>query len=49
MYDRTCLRVGTLWYRHKSGRGQPHSKTLARIRGRNYIRKVLECGCPLPL
>src|SRR6267154_1527439 len=33
----------------KSGRGQPHSKTLARIPARNSIREVLECGCPLPL
>ena len=35
--------------RTKSGRGQPHSKTLARSHGRLYLREVLECGCPLPL
>jgi hypothetical protein len=33
----------------ESGRGQPHSKTLARFRKWRYLRKVLECGCPLPL
>jgi hypothetical protein len=33
----------------KSGRGQPHSKTLARFSARCFFRKVLECGCPLPL
>jgi hypothetical protein len=33
----------------ESGRGQPHSKTLARFSARCLFRKVLECGCPLPL
>jgi hypothetical protein len=33
----------------ESGRGQPHSKTLARFPARYLIREVLECGCPLPL
>jgi hypothetical protein len=33
----------------ESGRGQPHSTTLARVPARNSIREVLECGCPLPL
>jgi len=35
--------------RYESGRGQPHSKTLARFSARYFLRKVLECGCPLPL
>ena len=33
----------------KSGRGQPHSKTLARPPIRQTTRSVPECGCPLPL
>jgi len=33
----------------ESGRGQPHPKTLSRRLARNFFRKVLECGCPLPL
>jgi hypothetical protein len=33
----------------QSGRGQPHSKTLARHPMRQKTRSVLECGCPLPL
>ena len=33
----------------KSGRGLPHSKTLPRFSARGSFRKVLECGCPLPL
>jgi hypothetical protein len=33
----------------ESGRGQPHSKTLARHPLRPKTRSVLECGCPLPL
>jgi hypothetical protein len=33
----------------ESGRGQPHSKTLARLSARWFFRKVLECGCRLPL
>jgi len=33
----------------ESGRGQPHSKTLSRRIARHFFRKVLECGCPLPL
>jgi hypothetical protein len=33
----------------KSGRGQPHSKTLSRRIARPSFREVLECGCPLPL
>ena len=33
----------------KSGRGLPHSKTLARLRPPAGRRKVLECGSPLPL
>ncbi len=33
----------------KSGRGQPHSRTLSRVIGAHYFRQVLECGCPLPL
>ncbi len=33
----------------KGGIGLPQSKTLARMRGREYFRQVLECGCPLPL
>ena len=33
----------------QSGRGQPHSKTLARPPMRQKTRSVLECGCPLPL
>src|SRR2546427_4901148 len=33
----------------ESGRGQPHSKTLARATQPGCFRKVLECGCPLPL
>jgi len=33
----------------QSGRGQPHSKTLARLPARHSVREVLECGCPLPL
>jgi hypothetical protein len=33
----------------KSGRGQPHSKTLPRLMERKILRQVLECGCPLPL
>ena len=35
--------------RYESGRGQPHSKTLPRCWTRCSFRKVLECGCPLPL
>src|SRR5436309_8586876 len=33
----------------ESGRGQPHSKTLARATQPGCFREVLECGCPLPL
>jgi SH3 domain-containing YSC84-like protein 1 len=33
----------------KSGRGQPHSKTLTRPITRHSFREVLECRCPLPL
>src|SRR5437870_2625251 len=33
----------------QSGRGQPHSKTLARLLACHSVREVLECGCPLPL
>jgi len=33
----------------QSGRGQPHSRTLSRRIMHQYLRKVLECGCPLPL
>jgi hypothetical protein len=33
----------------KSGMGLPHSTTLARSIKRNYLRKVLECGSPMPL
>src|SRR5262249_7591537 len=33
----------------QSGRGQPHSKTLARCPARNRLRKVVECGSPMPL
>jgi hypothetical protein len=33
----------------ESGIGLPHSKTLARCFGSQYLRQVLECGCPLPL
>src|SRR5437867_2934632 len=33
----------------ESGRGQPHSKTLARATQPGCLREVLECGCPLPL
>jgi hypothetical protein len=33
----------------QSGRGQPHSKTLARNPMRQKTQSVLECGCPLPL
>ena len=33
----------------ESGRGLPHSKTLPRFLARCSFRKVLECGCPLPL
>jgi hypothetical protein len=32
----------------ESGRGLPHSKTLARFSARCFFRKVLECGSPLP-
>jgi hypothetical protein len=35
--------------RSKSGRGQPHSKTLSRWIACQSFREVLECGCPLPL
>jgi len=34
---------------NQSGRGQPHSKTLARCLAHYSVREVLECGCPLPL
>jgi len=33
----------------KSGRGQPHSKTLARLSTHLFIREVVECGSPMPL
>jgi beta-galactosidase len=33
----------------ESGIGLPHSRTLARSRERNYLRKVVECGSPMPL
>ena len=33
----------------KSGRGQPHSKTLRKKRTAEKRGSVLECGCPLPL
>src|SRR5205809_3919872 len=33
----------------ESGRGQPHSTTLARATQPGCFREVLECGCPLPL
>jgi hypothetical protein len=33
----------------KSGRGQPHSKTLPRYPDAQEVAKLLECGCPLPL
>src|SRR5438876_5974630 len=33
----------------KSGRGQPHSKTLRKHPGCVARASVLECGCPLPL
>jgi glycerophosphoryl diester phosphodiesterase len=33
----------------KSGRGQPHSKTIRNFLGLKFSRSVLECGCPLPL
>jgi hypothetical protein len=29
--------------------GPPHSKTLAHLRERHRIRKVLDCGSPMPL
>jgi beta-galactosidase len=32
-----------------SGIGLPHSKTLTRFLERNYFRKVVECGSPMPL
>ena len=35
--------------RYKSGRGQPHSKTLRREQRAEKRGSVLECGCPLPL
>jgi len=34
---------------YESGIGLPHSKTLARLPERNSLRKVLECGGPMPL
>src|SRR6266436_6390442 len=43
------LALRVLDNRHKSGRGQPHSKTLARRLTCCSLREVLECGCPLPL
>jgi beta-galactosidase len=33
----------------ESGMGLPHSTTLSRSVGRNYFRKVVECGSPMPL
>jgi hypothetical protein len=33
----------------KSGRGQPHSMTLAPVIGSQSFRQVLDCGCPPPL
>jgi len=33
----------------ESGIGLPHSKTLTRPTARNDLRKVLECGSPMPL
>src|ERR1051325_8563310 len=33
----------------QSGRGLPHSKTLARYLAPSKSRQVLECGSPLPL
>jgi outer membrane protein TolC len=35
--------------RNESGIGLPHSKRLARFPERNFLRKVLECGSPMPL
>jgi len=34
---------------HESGMGLPHSKTLARAPARHSVRKVVECGSPMPL
>src|SRR5215831_15077996 len=48
MIHRPRLRSGSE-VPEKSGRGQPHSKTLARRIARHSFREVLECGCPLPL
>src|ERR1051326_3843462 len=33
----------------KSGMGLPHSRTLARVFESFSLRKVLECGSPMPL
>jgi hypothetical protein len=33
----------------QSGRGLPHSKTLARRIARPSFREVLECGSPMPI
>jgi hypothetical protein len=43
--------LGLRMQRHirESGIGLPHSTTLARLIARQSFRKVLECGCPLPL
>jgi hypothetical protein len=35
--------------RARSGRGPPHSQMLSRFAAPWALRKVLECGCPLPL
>jgi hypothetical protein len=43
-----CLRIAYTLAR-QSGRGLPHSKTLTRGPVRQKTRRVLECGCPLPL
>src|SRR6267142_2379114 len=43
------LALRVLDNRHKSGRGQPHSKTSRREQHVRRRASVLECGCPLPL
>ena len=44
-----CFTITSTVPAPKSGRGQPHSKTLARPPTPWKSRGVLECGCPLPL
>jgi hypothetical protein len=41
--------VGPTKRSNKSGRGLPYSKTLRAVHGREDLRQLLECACPLAL